>query len=140
MLAALSIGENSLASDKKLQRVIFGDSWFASVETLTALREKLGLHFVGVIKTAYKGYPLEMCRWALVDQDRGKYVVFKLVDLENVWAIAWSDVHFKTIICTQGASTLGQAADKKMQRVDGRNYTIQVDRPRVIEDYQKNMR
>jgi hypothetical protein len=87
MLAALSIGENSLAPDKKLQRVIFGDSWFASVETLTALREKLGLHFVGVIKTAHKGYPLEMCRWALVDQDLGKYVVFKLVDLENVWAI-----------------------------------------------------
>ncbi len=94
---------------------------------------------MGVIKAAHKGYPLEMCRWALVDQDRGKYVVFKLVVLENVWAIGWSDVHFKAFICTQGASTLGQAADKKRQRVDGRNYTIQVDRPRVIEDYQKNM-
>jgi hypothetical protein len=128
ILAALSIGENSLAPDKKLQRVIFGDSWFKS-----------GLHFVGVIKTAQKGYPLEMCRWALVDQDRGEYVVFKLVDLENVWAIGWSDVHFKTFICTQGVSTLGQVADKKRQRVDGRNYTIQVYRPRVIEDYQKNV-
>jgi hypothetical protein len=80
-----------------------------------------------------------MCLWALVNEDRGKYVVFKLVDLQNVWAIGWSDVHLKTFICSQGASTLGQAAEKKKQRVDGRNYTIQVDRPRVIEDYQNNM-
>ncbi len=47
MLAALSLGENSLAPNNKLQRVVFGDSWFASLETLTALREKLSLHFVG---------------------------------------------------------------------------------------------
>ena len=139
MLAALSLGENSLAPNNKLQRVIFGDSWFASLETLTALREKLGLHFVVVIKTAHKGYPIEMCRWALVDEDRGKYVVFKNVEQENVWAIGWSDIHFKTFIATQGVSTLGEAADKKRQRADGRNYKIQVDRPRVIEDYQKNM-
>ena len=139
MLAALSVGENSLPPDKKLQRVVFGDSWFASLETLTALREKLGLHFVGVIKTAHKGFPLEMCRWALVDEDRGKSVVFKLVDVENVWAVAWSDIHFKTFICTQGVSTLGEAAEKKRQRADGRNYKIQVNRPKVIEDYQKNM-
>ena len=139
MLAALSLGENSLAPNNKLHRVVFGDSWFASLETLTALREKLGLHFVGVIKTAHKGYPIEMCRWALVGEDRGKYVVFKNVEQENVWAIGWSDIHFKTFIATQGVSTLGEAADKKRQRADGRNYKIQVDRPRVIEDYQKNM-
>ncbi len=90
---------------------------------------------MGVIKTAHKGYPLEMCRWALINEDRGKYVVFKQVDLENLWAIGWSDIHFKTFISTQGVSTLGEAADKKRQRADGRNYKIQVDRPRVIEDY-----
>ncbi len=51
-----------------------------------------------------------------------------------MWAIGWNDVHFKTFICTQGASTLGER-----QRVDGRNYTIKVDPPRVIKDYQKNI-
>jgi hypothetical protein len=96
-----------------LYRVVFGDSWFASMETVLALREKLSLHFVGMIKSAHKGYPLEMCRWALVDEDRGKYVAFKHVDLNNVWGIGWSDVHFKTFICTQGVSTFGEAAAKK---------------------------
>jgi hypothetical protein len=52
MLAALSLDENSLPPDKNLQRNVFGDSWFASYETMKGLREKLGLHFVGVIKTA----------------------------------------------------------------------------------------
>ncbi len=54
MLAALSLGENSLPPDKKLHRVVFGGSWFASMETMKGLREKLGLHFVGIIKTAHK--------------------------------------------------------------------------------------
>jgi hypothetical protein len=109
------------------------------METMQAVREKLGLHFTGVIKTAHKGFPLEMCRWALADEDGGKHVVFKTVDVQNVWAIGWSDIHFKTFITTQGVTNLGEAAEKKRQRADGRNYTIQVDRPKVIEDYQKNM-
>jgi hypothetical protein len=106
-----------------VQRVVYGDSLFASMETMTALRGKLGLHFLGVIKTAHKGYPLEMCRWALVDEDRGKHVVFKTVDVQNVWAIGWSGINFKTFITTQGVSTLGEATEKKRQRADGRNYT-----------------
>jgi len=139
LLANLSLGENALSPEKKLARVVFGDSWFASYQTVLALRDKLGLHFVGVIKTAHHSYPLEMCRWALVGEERGKYVVFKNLDLNNIWAIGWSDVHFKTFICTQGVSTWGEAASKKRQRADGRNYAIQVTRPSVIEDYQKNM-
>ena len=66
-------------------------------------------------------------------------MVFKAVEENNVWAVGWSDIHFKTYICTQGLSQLGEPAAKKRQRADGRNYEIQVDRPRVVEDYQKHM-
>ncbi len=65
--------------------------------------------------------------------------VFKSVEENNVWAVGWSDIHFKTYICTQGDSHLGEPAEKKRQRADGRNYKIEVNRPRVVEDYQKNM-
>jgi hypothetical protein len=106
---------------------------------ITSIKRQIRGSFCRVIKTVHKGYPLEMCRWSLVDEDRGKFVVFKTVCLQNVWAIGWSDIHYKTCICTQGASTLGEAADKKRRRADGRNYTIQVPRSRVIEDNQKNM-
>ena len=139
LLAALGLGENSLPPDKKLHRVVFGDSWFASYETMKGLREKLGLHFVGVIKTAHKQFPIEQCRWSLVGEERGKYVVFKAVEENNVWAVGWSDIHFKTYLCTQGDTQLGAPAEKKRQRADGRNYRIEVPRPRIIEDYQNNM-
>jgi hypothetical protein len=60
LLANLSFGENALSPIKKMARVVFGDSWFASYQSVLALRDKLGLHFVGVIKTAHQSYPLEM--------------------------------------------------------------------------------
>ena len=118
LLAALGLGENSLPPDKKLHRVVFGDSWFASYETMKGLREKLGLHFVGVIKTAHKQFPIEQCRWSLVGEDRGKYVIFKAVEANNDWAVGWSDIHFKTYICTQGDTQRGAPAGKKRQRDD----------------------
>ena len=54
---------------------------------MKGLRDKLGMHFVGMIKTAHKEYPIEQCRWCLVGEDRGKYVIFKAVEDNNVWAV-----------------------------------------------------
>ena len=38
-------------------RVVHADSAFSSVKTLLALQER-GLHFMGMVKTAHKEYPL----------------------------------------------------------------------------------
>jgi hypothetical protein len=92
------------------------------METMKGLCEKLGLHFVGMIKTAHKEYPLEHCRWCLVGEDHGKYIVFKTVEENNIWAVGWSDIQFKTYMCTQGDTHLSVPAEKKRQRADGRNY------------------
>jgi tetratricopeptide (TPR) repeat protein len=78
------------------------------------------LHFVGVIKTAHKEYPIEQCRWCLVGEDRGKYVVFKSVEENNVWAVGWSDIQFKTYICTQRDSHhLGRRAGREKEAKSG---------------------
>jgi hypothetical protein len=68
---------------------------------MKAFQEKLGLQFVEVIKTAHKEYPIQQCRWCLVGENRGKYVVFKAVEANNVWAVGWSDIHFKTYMHTR---------------------------------------
>jgi hypothetical protein len=47
MLAALSLGENSLPPDKKLHRVVFGDSWFASMETMKGVTREIRAAFCG---------------------------------------------------------------------------------------------
>ena len=44
-----------------LARCVFADSWFASVKTVLALRNELGLHFTGPVKTATANFPIEKC-------------------------------------------------------------------------------
>ena len=57
----------------------------------------------------------------------------------TVWAMGWSDVHYKTYITTHGASRDGEPAQKKRQRLDGRNFSIQIPRPKIIGQYHEHM-
>jgi hypothetical protein len=138
MIASMGLGEVSLLPGEKLRRVVIGDSWFASRHTACALKEKFGVEFTGCVKTAHAGFPIEAMRWILASLERGQSCVFKL-EGEDVWAVGWSDVHYKTYITTHGASSEGEPAQKKRQRLDGRNFSIQIPRPKIIGEYQANM-
>ena len=138
MIAGMGLGEISLPEGDKLRRVVVGDSWFASRNTACALKEKFGVEFTGCVKTAHAGFPIEAMRWVLQSLNRGESCVFKL-EGEEVWAVGWSDVHFKTYITTHGVSSDGLPAQKKRQRLDGRNYQIEIPRPNVIGTYQQHM-
>jgi hypothetical protein len=78
-----------------------------------------------------------MC-WALSKMERGDSIVFKC-DSEDLWAVGWSDVHFKTCVTNHGTSEDGDAAPKKRQRSDGRDYRIFVKRPGIVQTYQEEM-
>ena len=69
---------------------------------------------------------------------RGAHVIFKAED-EELWAVGWSDVHFKLYLATCGTSEPGLAATKERQRADGRNVSILIDRPSVVAEYANNM-
>jgi hypothetical protein len=138
MLHKMGLAETSLPLDKKLKRRVTADSWFASRKTVNACKEELGTEFTGPVKTATRGFPAEAMRWTLADMERGNHVVFK-EEGKNLWAVGWVDVHYKLYLTTHGRSSAGEPASKKRQRVDGRNYRIQVPRPKVIEDYAKEM-
>ena len=56
--------------DMPPKRRVFADSWFASVETASALRNEMELHFTGPIKTATKGFPIDAIRWTLASMNR----------------------------------------------------------------------
>ncbi len=105
----MGLGEVSLPDGEKLRRVIVGDSWFASRATAAALKEKIGVEFTGCVKTAHAGFPIEAMRWVLQSLTRGESCVFKLEN-EDVWAVGWSDVHYKTYITTHGLSNDGEPA------------------------------
>jgi hypothetical protein len=72
---------------------VFADSWFASVKTVLALRNNLGMHFTGPIKTAHSQFPLETMRFTLSQMRRGDHIVLECAS-EKMWAIGWHDHHF----------------------------------------------
>jgi len=130
--ATMRLVEGCYPDDGK-KRTVYIDSWFCSYKTQLALQEKFGCHTIGSVKTAHALFPAEAARWTLKDLDRGEHVVFKCDD-EDVWCIAWSDVHFKLYLATCGESGPGESAAKKRQRSDGRNFSIQVDRPKAVAE------
>ena len=60
----------------KSNAAVIGDSWFASVQTAVALAAN-GLHFIGNVKTATKGFPKKWLTQKLKDSDRGTSIYAK---------------------------------------------------------------
>ena len=128
------LSEKNLREEDKVARMLVGDSWFASHETAVALREELGVHFVGNVKTATRGYPIQQLRWDLSHTSRGDHVVYKL-EGEEEYAVGWNDHHFKTFVATGGTTSAGADAKRKRQTDEGRTFFKEVKRPKVLEDY-----
>jgi hypothetical protein len=139
LLSKMGLDETNLPLLEKKKRCVFADSWFASVETAMALKEELGVHFTGPIKTAHKYFPLEPIRWLLNEMRRGEYVVFKNED-HDLWAVGWQDNVYKSYLTTHGTTLPGKPADKKRQDKDTNvNFALQVPRPACIAEYNQEM-
>jgi len=130
---------NELHEVPPLARCIFADSWFASLKTVLALRDHLGLHFTGPIKTATSNYPIEAMRFTLSKMQRGEHMVLKCLDVPDCWAVGWHDHHFKCYVTTHGVTTPGKPAPKRRQDVAGTNYLKEIPRPEIIAKYQGEM-
>jgi hypothetical protein len=107
------------------------DSWFAGHATAKALWVKLGMLFVGNVKTAHSGHPTRQLRWDLAKTERGDHVVYKLKD-EHEHAVGWNDHHFKTFVATGGTTDLGLNAKRKRQTDEGKTCWKEVKRPKVL--------
>jgi hypothetical protein len=122
-----------------LARCVFADSWFASVSTALALRQHLGIHLTGSIKTAHKNFPIEPIRHTLAKMNRGDHITLKCDDVDNLWALGWHDHHFKCYVTTHGVTKPGKPAPKRRQDMQGTNYLKEIPRPEVIAKYQNEM-
>jgi hypothetical protein len=129
------LGEQHLREEDKVQRLLVGDSWFAGYATAKALMDELGVHFVGNVKTAHRGYPIDQLRWDLSKTQRGDHVVYKLEGEEHMYAVGWNDHHFKTFVATGGTSAAGITAKRKRQTDTGQTFYKEVKRPKVMQDY-----
>ena len=99
--------------------------------------KELGLGFIGNVKTAHRGFPLEQCRWDLSTTERGDHVVYKHTNEGDLdaFTVGWNDHHFKTFIATSGTTDEGSQAKRKRQNDLGQTRYKLVKRPKVIEEY-----
>ncbi len=126
----MQMTERGEANPKK--RCVYADSWFASFKTAMALRNELGVHFTGPIKTAYESFSIERMRATLATMTRGEHIVLECMDRNNLWAIGWHEHHFETYITTHGHTRPGKPAHKKRQDIDGVNYDKEVSCPHIL--------
>ena len=134
---------------KNTFRIVVADSAFASVETLIALR-RIGLYFIGMVKTASVMYPLKyLNNWAndpINEPERGSHCVlsanYATAEGQHIMlAIGWKDLRLKTIIASCGLTTPGNDAVRPRHHiVDGPNnlpvterVELRVKRPKVVE-------
>lgn len=115
-------------------RIVVGDSWFGSVKTSVELHKR-GLHFLGMVKTAYRNYPIKqsVLRCPI---DKGNFVsaIAKSEDVDLI-CVAWRDRKVHTFVGTCGTTLPGEPCKKKRFDEDGKAYIKEVPRPKLVEDY-----
>ena len=99
-------------------RIVIGDSAFASVSTLMALKLELGLNFMGCVKSAHTQYPMPYIKaWhaqRVADAERrGGWITltseytalgFAAGPLYPMWAVGWHDTMVKAFISNVGTT------------------------------------
>ena len=75
-------------------RVVVADSFFASVGAAVRLSDQYGLRFIGVVKTATKGYPMNLLGNVVLPQGKGDHYGVMAKDEESgksILAWVWCD-------------------------------------------------
>lgn len=127
-------------------RLIVADSAFASVATAKALLS-FGLHFIGIVKTATKGFPKDVCKhWESTNPQRGEMLYITANIPVNgrdhkLLAADWKTKMGKKIISTCSNSQPVDPQVVKRTKVVERNglrdvehYTKETPRSKLVKD------
>ena len=123
---------------KGTNRVVVGDSWFASLKCARALKDELGLYFLGMVKTNHGGFPK---KWLQDEcgQTRGDWC--SAVTAEgDVYAVGWYDKCVKTLVATCSTTLEGQPAHKKRHDNFGKRLPDRLVKcPMAFNEYYQGM-
>ena len=98
-------------------RIVCADSYFASVQTATALRDN-GMRFIGVVKTATRGYPMAYLSAKPMTGRGTWYSMTSRRDASgnNVSAVLWVDRERRYFVATTGTTLPGQTIYRERWR------------------------
>lgn len=121
------------------RRIVLGDSAFASVQTAVALFKRLGLFFIGMVKSCTRKYPFQFTQ-EYEYPHRGAHIALTAnTDDVDVRAVAWGDRKVKSFVSTCGTSLPGAPHKKRRWRNNNNGtteyFTRDVPRPRVAVEY-----
>jgi hypothetical protein len=124
-------------------RIVCADSYFASVKTAEEMR-KIGLHFIGVVKTAKKCFPMEYLSTQEL-QNRGDRIGLVTKDAKNkptMLAFVWVDRDRRYFIATTSSLEAGQPYSRfRWQQLgqdpnaEPENIEVEVPQPLASEIY-----
>ena len=138
--AACNVRLCSTAGFSGSGRVLCGDSWFASATSAVALKKKLGMFFVGNVKTAHRKFPKTVLQSECKDVTRGDSVVKEaVIDGVKVFGVGWKcgkHSTVMTIVSTCGTNLPGSDSTCAQQDRWGNNTSVTFPRPDVVELYQ----
>ena len=137
---ALATAHCGQREDTNIRQLFYGDSWFASFRTAAAITEECDAEFVGIIKTAHKGYPKAYIESKMKTWPPGTHIVLECSkNVSKYYAVGYKYSKRKTIcfiITERAGHTLpGQSYCAKW--VDGNNHVSfrYIDRPHVISQF-----
>jgi hypothetical protein len=125
-------------------RLVVGDSYFASVKTAIHLHKVLGLRFIGVVKTATRGYPMEYLGIVpLVGGKGSRKGVLSCHEGTQLLAFVWVDRDRRYFIATAGSLKDGAPierfrwtqVDRDTPNAEPQRIAINVPQPEAAELY-----
>ena len=126
-------------------RLVVADSYFASVTTAIYLK-KVGLRFIGVVKTATKGYPMQYLSNVPLLGGKGDQKGLLSTDTESntkLLAFVWVDRDRRYFIATAGSLSKGKPiqrikwtqVDKDTPNAEPARVGIEIAQPEAAEMY-----
>lgn len=121
------------------QRVVCADSYFASVTAATELRA-MGLRFIGVVKTAIRGYPMQALSTleATAREDHATYFHSTAEGVVDRIAVTWVDRDCRFFIASATTSLPGEPCERIRWRQGedrAERVAVSVNQPLVAQDY-----
>jgi Transposase IS4 len=125
-------------------RVVVADSYFASVQTALRLKE-IGLRFIGTVKTAHKGFPLQYLSRLELGNGKGDFRAVTHEDDESgttLMAITWIDRDRKFFVSTCSSAAPGKEIRRyrwrqvdKSPNAEPERMEIKIPQPLVVQTY-----
>ena len=99
-------------------RVVCADSYFASVQAALRLKA-MGLRFIGTVKTATTGFPMQYFQRVLLPGGKGDFKALLSTDEESgttLLAYVWADRDRRYFIATCSSTSAGRMISRKRWR------------------------